>query len=393
MAHLAPPEPRLTDFQIIDTHDIDLAHRRLSEVFCDHELRVRTPRSRFSALLNVVPIRGITVTCIRFGSGVRTSADALGFFGVQLPYYGRCQVLHGNQHVLADPTVSAVTSPTRPVRVDWQPHCTTITLKIERSSLEAALSAALGYQELRRPLEFATEMDLRSGPLRTWSEILNVLVNDIERGGVIAQQSLAASNLEYLLLNGLLQAQPHNYTEELNTPARTIGARAVRQAVEFIRSHPEKHISAASLARAAGVSVRSLQESFRQELNLSPMQYLRMVRLDRVHDDLVAARDLAGAKVMPIATRWGFTHMSRFATAYRKRFGETALRNPPTTEKHEWADLNRCRVTLASARSAQREGMIGRGLRHVRSRACHTARPVRKHRGLLGPGELGRQTL
>ncbi|WP_442875877.1 helix-turn-helix domain-containing protein [Amycolatopsis sp. NBC_01488] len=52
------------------------------------------------------------------------------------------------------------------------------------------------------------------------------------------------------------------------------------------------------------------------------MRHLREVRLDRVRDDLVAARDVSGARVTPIAARWGFTHMSRFATAYRQKFGE-----------------------------------------------------------------------
>ncbi|WP_264933621.1 helix-turn-helix domain-containing protein [Streptomyces sp. A012304] len=47
------------------------------------------------------------------------------------------------------------------------------------------------------------------------------------------------------------------------------------------------------------------------------MTYLRNVRLGRVHAEL-----LTGATgVTEVAGRWGFTHLSRFSAAYRRRFG------------------------------------------------------------------------
>ena len=48
------------------------------------------------------------------------------------------------------------------------------------------------------------------------------------------------------------------------------------------------------------------------------MRYLRQVRLDRAHDDLAQA----DGSVADIADHWGFTNLSRFARAYRDRFGE-----------------------------------------------------------------------
>jgi transcriptional regulator GlxA family with amidase domain len=67
----------------------------------------------------------------------------------------------------------------------------------------------------------------------------------------------------------------------------------------------------------AGVSARRLQEAFREHLGTTPMEYLRSVRLDRVHAEL---RCGAGG-VTETAHRWGFTHLGRFAAAYRERFG------------------------------------------------------------------------
>jgi transcriptional regulator GlxA family with amidase domain len=50
------------------------------------------------------------------------------------------------------------------------------------------------------------------------------------------------------------------------------------------------------------------------------MQFLRQLRMERVHADLSLAG--SGATVTEVATRWGFLHFGRFAGDYQKQFGE-----------------------------------------------------------------------
>jgi transcriptional regulator GlxA family with amidase domain len=63
---------------------------------------------------------------------------------------------------------------------------------------------------------------------------------------------------------------------------------------------------------------RALQRNFREYVGASPQEYVRRVRLGRAHDDLAAG---VGGTVAEIAFRWGFTHLSRFASAYQDRYG------------------------------------------------------------------------
>jgi transcriptional regulator GlxA family with amidase domain len=89
-----------------------------------------------------------------------------------------------------------------------------------------------------------------------------------------------------------------------------------------MHAEPWQPFTVVDLARVAGVSVRVLQESFRQHVGMSPLAYLRRLRLDGAHTELSRA-DPWDLSVTDVAYRWGFTHLGRFAGAYRSRYGES----------------------------------------------------------------------
>lgn len=117
---------------------------------------------------------------------------------------------------------------------------------------------------------------------------------------------------------------------DLRTPAGEAWFRMVRTTFDNARdcggilyqdpsvAEPGRAWSPADLAEVGGVSVRRLQQAFRQHVGTTPFGYLHDVRLKRVHDDLIQGR---GASVTEIALSWGVTHLGRFAGAYRQRYG------------------------------------------------------------------------
>jgi AraC-like DNA-binding protein len=95
----------------------------------------------------------------------------------------------------------------------------------------------------------------------------------------------------------------------------------MRRAIAFVHDNADRVLTVADVAAACGLSERGVQDLFRRRLGVTPMQYLREVRLDRVHLELgrpSARAVLVGA----VARRWRFTHLGRFASHYRARFGE-----------------------------------------------------------------------
>lgn len=97
----------------------------------------------------------------------------------------------------------------------------------------------------------------------------------------------------------------------------------LRLALAFIEEHAHEPVSLAQIAAATHVTPRTLQLAFRRRLGTTPTEYLRRVRLDRAHHDLLAADPAASEGVTAIARRWGFLNMGRFAARYRQVYGRS----------------------------------------------------------------------
>jgi len=104
-------------------------------------------------------------------------------------------------------------------------------------------------------------------------------------------------------------------------------ARAMRiagQARDFADAQFKVDIlpSVVDICAAIGVSERSLQYAFGRYVGMSPLNYLRLCRLNRARHALRAPVN-PGVTVTDTALHYGFTHLGRFAGDYRRLFGES----------------------------------------------------------------------
>ncbi|WP_434330269.1 helix-turn-helix transcriptional regulator [Microbacterium sp. CGR1] len=102
-------------------------------------------------------------------------------------------------------------------------------------------------------------------------------------------------------------------------PAQTAAApMTVRRALDFIAENAHRAVTVDDIASAVHISTRGLQYAFRRALDTTPAECLRRARLDGAHRDLCSGTPTT---VAAIARKWGFSHPSRFAVAYRESFG------------------------------------------------------------------------
>jgi AraC family transcriptional regulator, ethanolamine operon transcriptional activator len=110
--------------------------------------------------------------------------------------------------------------------------------------------------------------------------------------------------------------------------ARVQQRTAVERAREYIRGKLAEPLPLSELCRHAHVQARSLEYGFREITGLSPISYVKSLRLNAVRRDL-SRTDIAEHSISEIALDHGFWHLSQFAADYRKFFGET-----PTSTRH-----------------------------------------------------------
>ncbi|NMO88324.1 helix-turn-helix transcriptional regulator [Actinomycetospora sp. TBRC 11914] len=110
-------------------------------------------------------------------------------------------------------------------------------------------------------------------------------------------------------------------SEPTTTDRHDAHPETVRRAVAFIETDPAREMTLTEIAAAAHVTPRALQYAFTRHLQTTPMAYLRRVRLDAAHRDLLDADPRGDDTVTTVAARWGFAHPGRFAAAYRAAYG------------------------------------------------------------------------
>ena len=87
-----------------------------------------------------------------------------------------------------------------------------------------------------------------------------------------------------------------------------------------LAEEPAAAPSLGAMAKAAGVSPRTLQRRFARDLRCSPREAVERLRLGAARQTLMSG---GAPSVLGVATRHGFDHPGRFAIAYARAFGES----------------------------------------------------------------------
>jgi len=217
---------------------------------------------------------------------------------------------------------AVVIQPGRPVTMLLPVGATTLVVGVERQPLLIHLSRLLG-RALDRPLVFDPQLDLGAGTASRWNVAVNMLHAELLEHGSLLRSGIGEVQLAEFLMSSLLYGHRSTYSADLARPDLPAQHPATRAATDFIEANLAERLTLSTVASAAGVSPRTLQAAFRSELRTTPTTYIRSRRLAQARTDLAEAAAAEGATVTGVATRWGITHLGRFASEYRQRFGET----------------------------------------------------------------------
>lgn len=312
----------LDHHELFHSSDLNFVRDSVSRIFCPHRLDLVGPAKKLDARMRSRRLGSIAVNYVDYGGDVRIDPGELdSFFVIQMPVRGKSRIRSGRGEIESVPGLASVPNPAEPLMMRWSADCAQLIVRIERSALEAHLHDLVGYSSNGR-LTFELGMDLTRGYGRAWWRSVLFLARELDQTDTFVDHRLIAPAIEAYLMAGLFRAQPCNVDLSRTGPESAAPHRAVATARDLIEAHPDWDLTVPRLAREAGVTVRTLQKWFRRDLGCTPVEYLRDVRLQRVHDTLRAARP-GEVTVHEVASRWGFLHHSHFAAAYRRRFAQS----------------------------------------------------------------------
>lgn len=304
--------------RIFSSGDMDEVRSKVGEAFKPHRFAPVHCSSHINARLHQFSLGQVSMHRLKYGGSVDVDPECLeDFYLVQMPIAGRVDIRCGQDEVISHRRQGVVLTPTHRLKMRYDDQCDQLMLRINRQELEQVCSRHIGHA-LRHPVEFRCDFDWQRSS--TWLHMLEYIIQLQKHAPESLEQCLISRQLEELVISTLLSQQPNNYSSELNTTDTSLAPRHVKRVEEYIEAHAQEALTPTDLAGMAGVSVRTLYAGFKDFRHMSPMEFLRSIRLQRVHDALMQPNHQSS--VTDTAMYWGFTHMGRFSQEYQKLFGE-----------------------------------------------------------------------
>jgi AraC-like DNA-binding protein len=207
--------------------------------------------------------------------------------------------------------------PDRPYQAAWNSVGVTLT--------------TLGFENLQRDaawlvdhetvnVDFTRPVTAAAG--RHWSQTIGYVERVVSASPLLDSAPLARRELGWLVNSAVLACFPNSTLDAESASYGGDTPQPLRRALAFIDEHAGDPITLNDIAVAARLSPRGLQAAFRRHLDTTPLAHLRTTRMERAHRDLQHADPRDGTSVAALAARWGFTHLGRFATDYKRRYGD-----------------------------------------------------------------------
>ena len=313
----------LYDHCIFNSHERSATHSLVANELCDHHLRwhggaVDTRMCKFDT-------NRLSLYSLSYGAEVEIYPIPYEEFSlVHFSLAQSIEIQADGQGRQVRPGGAIVSSPRRNIRLHWSRNAEQLILRVPHAVLKDAAS------QIRRRRPFR---DLRGLPGLMLSEAASqqwqmqlqtfMLLNDQVRKSQIYEPWLAHVELGMAMFLALQADDAPSGDDDAECRIRPIEERQARRRLdrlyECALANICRPLTLADLANAAALSERQLNALCHEHFGLSPMAWLRGLRLDAVRAALLAN---PGCDLTDIAMLHGFYHLGRFSAYYRARFGE-----------------------------------------------------------------------
>ena len=200
--------------------------------------------------------------------------------------------------------------------------CSQISLQFAPVLLEKTARAMLGLPsqaaiDLKLQHPRVVPLSVAGQPVGTVLQHVGALIDLHQRDAKILTQ-LGLQDMLYRHI--ALMLRPEAFRAPTAHPRSTTDSAAlVVQLCDFMHANLESGLTLTDLEAFSGLSARSLQLAFKKQLGCSPMQWLTVQKLHKIHNKLRNAHTTESVADLAVAY---FPNLGDFARYYRRQFGE-----------------------------------------------------------------------
>jgi AraC-like DNA-binding protein len=298
------------------------SHAHIAREFSDHGLSWKGEDVNTS--MCKTDVLKLQVFALQYGAEVEITPRPFDdFVLVHVSLAGIADFVSDGKEIRLHPGEVAVLAPRHSFRMHWQRGSRQLILKIPHA-------AGLGAD---RVSELRAATALSPGDAQRYKSLVQTLLQSAS-----AAQSGDDADLDWLRhleqsVSAFVGAKGAGSLDALPLEARPLDATRTdaldRRRLDALRDHMQARLatpaSLEELARAVGVSTRTLNALCLRHHGDSPMAVFRNLRLDAA-SRLLAERP--GRSVTEVAFDCGFSHLGRFAAYFERRFGYLPGRFP-----------------------------------------------------------------
>ena len=302
------------------SHNLNEARDTISSAYDSHQLEPIGPQREVDISLHVASLNSVSFSLVQYTSDVVATVEEGSGIYVLMPLTGQLEVNSGGRRIYCEPGYAVVQNAGVGFQKVMRNGYRQLVVKFDPDILLRYLGTLKGIVP-SAPIHFDAAMDINSVKGASWWRTVNYVMEELRNADLSSPQELINEPLERLLIQNILRCQPHNYSGVLEAPRyHQIAPWYVKRAEDYLRTYFSESVTLEDLAQTAGVSSRSLQYGFKKAHGITPMQYLRDLRLAQVREQLQRGNE--EASVTSVAMACGFKQLGWFANQYKEKYGE-----------------------------------------------------------------------
>jgi len=257
---------------------------------------------------------GFGLSQLSYGNHVRVRSPELeAIYHLQVVTRGVCVWHQNGEPMIVRGGQAVMVNPYEQIDLEYSRECEKLIIKIPEHVLNNARVIAngrppdSGIRFTREPIDLARSPALINIMDAVLSELEEAEDDDI---------SLLCAPYREIILKKLLRVFPSNWDGQDRGVACTP---ALGRMLGYIEENVRNNIDIEELSSVSNMSVRSIYNAFSKTYSTTPKCYIKQLKLQKLREDLLQGKC---RNVTEIALDYGFSHLGRFSSDYRKTFGE-----------------------------------------------------------------------